>query len=223
MPGAMNFNKRFANDGGSATTFRRVATTREAAPPLTATSVLRDADARERTIAIHGIVAASVDALVEEMRTCGHIVRSIRSRRCSSTLFVTFGSALAAKAAAELQGNAIVDGQRFAVTLGALPEDEAEDDDVQVPPPSTSSSLSAVPQRLGGAVVQPSSVGASKSVSLLNTPAVTTGGPSQKSGFQKVKFSFLSCLPLADRWLLPLLVSRDKEVQAPPKKRGREE
>jgi hypothetical protein len=209
----MNLNKRFANDVGAPTSSlgaRKVASRETLASPLTATSVLRDADARERTVAIHGVVLNSFDALVEEMRTCGHIVRVVRSKRCSTTLFITFGSALAAKAAVELQGNAIVDGQRFAVTLGALPEDEADDETNQRPTPLTSSSSTFSSRDASAA-------------SGTSTPLPATTNLVAPGKFQKVKFSFLTCLPLADRWLLPLLLTGRKDAPSSSKKRGREE
>ncbi|CUG88895.1 Hypothetical protein, putative [Bodo saltans] len=217
MP-TMSLNKRFATDAGAPTSSlcsTKVAARETLASPLTATSVLRDADARERTVAIHGVVPNSIDALVEEMRNCGHITRVVRSKRCSTTLFVTFGSTLAAKAAVELQANAIVDGQRFAVTFGALPEDEEVDDENYTTATTKTTTLtsSSSPTFATRATELPTAAKVSR-------PLPPIAAVSAK--FQKVKFSFLTCLPLADRWLLPLLVSSGSNDSS-SRKRGREE
>lgn len=210
MPAPLNLNKRFASDANRPRAAAR-SLLKDVVNPPTATSILQDADARERTLAIHGVVAGSMDALIEEMRTCGHIVRVVRSKRCVTTLFVTFGSALAAKAAQELQGNTVVDGQRFAVTVGALPDDEVEDGANGV----------GVAGPIGGVrVMSPSP----------RKPVQPSSSPSQQAKgavdvvtrFQKVKFSYLSCLPFADRWLTPLL-QRSTAVDGASRKRARGE
>jgi hypothetical protein len=197
----LTFNKRFAADvvdaastavagrGGNVNTGASSLTSLPNRLPPTATSVLKEVDARERTLAVHGVVPSSTDALLDVMRGVGHVVRVARSKQCATTIYITFGSALAAQSAAELQGNAVVDGQRFAVSSGALLEDEVQDEEV------------TETERKRSTIVTSPQKGSTGPVGIKRV-ATQDEKPVE---FQKVKYSHLTCLPFADRWLIPLL------------------
>lgn len=174
---------------------RKDTTLAQSTAAASSTNALRAVSARERTVAIHGIAHKDLDVLALALRHCGHIESMTPSKRSPTTIFVVFGTAHAAASAAQLQNCAQANGQRFAVSTNASPADETDPEAAESEGPTAPSASTSRQEPTSS----PDPVSSSVRVKL-----------------PTVRFSYLSALPFADRWLLPILVTNGDSTAEQP-------